>query len=195
VLYLVCFANIINLIDGLDGLATTVSGIAAAALLLMSVLTMQPATVLLAAVVIGVCLGFLPVNLPRARLFLGDSGALFLGMVLGTLSLFVLMRAPSIKLLAAVLVLVAIPVLDTLSAIIRRLRAHRPVFAADAGHLHHRMAKRFSNGKALALVALWMLVLSVCGVLVFLMPGSVATILLLLSVAATVAVFVWLGMF
>ncbi|MDR0501328.1 MAG: undecaprenyl/decaprenyl-phosphate alpha-N-acetylglucosaminyl 1-phosphate transferase [Coriobacteriales bacterium] len=194
VLYLVSFANIINLIDGIDGLATTVAGIAAIALLVMSALTQQPATVLLAVLAIGVCLGFLPVNLPQAKIFLGDSGALFLGMLLGTLSLFVVMRAPSIKLVTVVLVVVAIPILDTLLAIVRRMRARRPVFSADAEHLHHRMIARFSNKMSLAIVALWMLALSACGVLMFLSPGPVALALLAIAMAASIAAFGWLGM-
>jgi UDP-GlcNAc:undecaprenyl-phosphate GlcNAc-1-phosphate transferase len=194
VLYLVCFANIINLIDGLDGLATTVASIAAAALLIMAVITQQPATLLLAALVLGSCLGFLPANLSPAKLFLGDSGALFLGLVLGTLSLFVVMRAPSFKLLAAVLIVATVPILDTLAAIVRRLRAHRRIYEADAEHLHHRMLARFrSSTKVVAVVAVWMLGLAVCGILMFIAPGPIALLLLIVAAITSIALFARLG--
>jgi len=106
-----------NFLDGLDGLATGVGGIAALILFLVSVNPRidQPATAVMALILLGACLGFLRYNFYPAKIFLGDSGAYFLGMMLGSLAII-----SGAKLATALLVL-GVPVIDALWSVVRRL--------------------------------------------------------------------------
>lgn len=139
VFYLVAFANIINLIDGLDGLAAGVSAICATAFLILSCQLSLWATASMAVAIIASCIAFLRFNLNPAKLFMGDSGSLILGLGLGIVSLMGTMRVASITSLAVPVVIAAIPVLDTLAAIVRRKRNHVSIGAPDKGHIHHRL--------------------------------------------------------
>lgn len=131
--WLVGMTNTINFLDGLDGLATGVSAIAAFILFLvsMSIKINQPATAVLALIVVGVCIGFLRYNFFPARIFLGDSGAYFLGMLLGCLAII-----SGAKLATALLVL-GVPVMDAIWSVIRRIATGRSPFRADRGHFHY----------------------------------------------------------
>ncbi len=133
VLWLVGMTNTINFLDGLDGLATGVSAIAAFILFIVSLLPRinQPTTALMAVILLGACLGFLRYNFHPARIFLGDSGAYFLGMVLGSLAVI-----SGAKLATALLVL-GIPVLDAIWSVVRRLAHKQSPFSADRGHIHY----------------------------------------------------------
>lgn len=132
-IWLIGMTNTINFLDGLDGLATGVSGIAALILFLVSVSPKidQPATAVLALILLGACLGFLRYNFFPAKIFLGDSGAYFLGMMLGSLAII-----SGAKLATALLVL-GVPVLDAIWSVVRRLATGRSPFSADRGHFHY----------------------------------------------------------
>lgn len=132
-LWLVGMTNTMNFLDGLDGLATGVGAIAAFILFLVSILPRinQPTTALLAIILLGACLGFLRYNFHPAKIFLGDSGAYFLGMVLANLAVI-----SGAKLATALLVL-GIPVLDAVWSAIRRLASGHSPFTADRGHIHY----------------------------------------------------------
>jgi len=138
IFYLVAFANIINLIDGLDGLAAGITTISAVALFILSVGKGGFDAALVTMAIAGACVAFLRFNSHPARIFMGDSGALFLGFLLGLVSLFGVMRTPFLITLAIPVVIAGIPVLDTLTSIIRRLRAGKSIVDADKGHIHHR---------------------------------------------------------
>ncbi|MCC7543168.1 undecaprenyl/decaprenyl-phosphate alpha-N-acetylglucosaminyl 1-phosphate transferase [bacterium] len=133
IIWLVGMTNTINFLDGLDGLATGVSGVAALILFFVALLPRinQPDTAMMAILLLGVCLGFLIYNFHPASIFLGDSGAYFLGMLLGLLSII-----SGAKLATALLVL-GVPVLDAVWAVVRRLATGRSPFSADRGHIHH----------------------------------------------------------
>lgn len=147
-IWLVGVTNTINFLDGLDGLAGGVSAIAAFILFLVSLLPRigQPSIALLAIILCGACLGFLRYNFAPAKIFLGDSGAYFLGMILGGLSI-----VSGAKLATALLVL-GVPVLDALWAVVRRLMAHRSPFSADRGHVHHMLLDLGLNQRQVALI-------------------------------------------
>lgn len=153
VLFLVAFVNLVNLADGLDGLAAGVTGIGAAAFLLYALRGGGTATgllssaTLLATITIGVAFGFLVHNWYPARIFMGDTGSMLLGLLLGAAGVAHVGRSSSpsaTELIASVplvvpLVVLAVPVVDTAVTIVRRLRHDLPVTRADLGHLHHAL--------------------------------------------------------
>jgi UDP-GlcNAc:undecaprenyl-phosphate GlcNAc-1-phosphate transferase len=148
-LWMVGMVNTINFLDGLDGLATGVSGIAATTIfaLTISPAVHQPAVALLAVIVAGACLGFLPFNFFPARIFLGDAGAYFLGMTLALLAIY-----SGGKLATAGLVL-GFTIIDALWAALRRLRRGLSPFSADREHLHHLLvAAGFSHRTAVLIL-------------------------------------------
>lgn len=131
--WMVGMTNTMNFLDGLDGLATGVGGIAALILFLVSINPRidQPATAVMALILLGACLGFLRYNFYPAKIFLGDSGAYFLGMMLGSLAII-----SGAKLATALLVL-GVPVIDALWSVVRRLAHGKSPFSADRGHFHY----------------------------------------------------------
>ena len=133
ILWMVGLANTINFLDGLDGLACGVSGIAAFILFLLAVgpRVAQPEVALIAIVLAGAAFGFLPYNFFPAKIFMGDSGAYFLGLTLAMLSIY-----SGAKLATAVLVL-GFPIIDALWAAIRRMAKGTSPFKADRLHYHH----------------------------------------------------------
>lgn len=141
-LWLVTITNIVNLIDGLDGLAAGVVAIACAPMVGVALMMDQPFAALLAVVLAGSILGFLPYNFNPARIFMGDAGALFLGFVLGAISIEGALKGPTVIAIGVSVLALGLPILDTAFAILRRLRAGRPFYQADQGHVHHRLLAR-----------------------------------------------------
>jgi UDP-GlcNAc:undecaprenyl-phosphate GlcNAc-1-phosphate transferase len=139
VFWLVAMQNTVNFLDGVDGLAAGVVAIVAAALLLAAINVQKPDQVALAGALVGVCLAFLVFNRYPARIFMGDSGSHFLGFTLGALSIMAVAKAPvALGLLVPALAL-ALPIIDTGWAILRRRRLGVSVARPDAAHLHHRL--------------------------------------------------------
>lgn len=139
VFYLVAFANVINLIDGLDGLAAGITAISAGTILILSVVTNSEFAALLSLILLGICLGFLKYNFNPASIFMGDSGSLLLGFMLAIISLFATARTAALVSLLVPVVAAGVPIMDTASAIIRRTRAHKSIGEPDKGHIHHRL--------------------------------------------------------
>jgi UDP-GlcNAc:undecaprenyl-phosphate/decaprenyl-phosphate GlcNAc-1-phosphate transferase len=138
VLWIVGVTNALNLLDGLDGLATGVGAIIAATLTLIAWQAGQPFGVCLGLALVGALLGYLPYNFAPARIFLGDTGSMFIGYTLALLALEGYRRISLITFLAPLLAL-AVPLLDTVLSIVRRMRSHTPIFSADRLHMHHRL--------------------------------------------------------
>ena len=162
VVYLVSYTNIINLIDGLDGLAAGISGIASVTMFLLSVLAGRLDAAALSVAVAGASIGFLRYNFHPASIFMGDSGALTLGFALGTVSLLSVTRFAGLTTIIVPLVIAAVPIIDTFSAIVRRLRGHVSIGHADRGHIHHRlMAEGFDQRQAVLLMYAWTALLCV----------------------------------
>lgn len=154
--WLVLASNAFNLIDGLDGLCAGTGLIGAVALCVMGALNgnqgLEGSTLALA----GGLLGFLFYNFWRATMFLGDSGALLVGFLLGCCGLLWCGEpGPPIRYLAPVLA-VSVPLIDALVAVVRRLLARRPIFSADRGHIHHRLLDRgLSATQAVLILYAW----------------------------------------
>jgi len=175
--------NAVNLVDGLDGLAAGISSIAALALLsiLLLVHSSSVTVLVMAAALAGACFGFLPYNFNPARLFMGDTGATFLGFVLACISI----QGP-FKTYVAVfvpLLILGLPIFDTTFAIIRRFLKGQPIMAPDRGHLHHRLIdKGFSHKKTVIIMYVLSLVLAV-GAIIMLLTDMKRGLFLLIAVA------------
>jgi len=148
VLWVVGLTNAINLIDGLDGLSCGVSSICALSLLLVTlVLGENPMISLVIGTLAGACIGFLPFNTNPAKIFMGDTGALFLGYTLAVLSLEGLFKFHTVISFLVPLSIFGLPVFDTLFAIVRRLCHGQAPWHADRGHIHHRLIDMGFNQK------------------------------------------------
>ncbi len=148
-LWIVGVTNAMNLLDGLDGLAAGVGAIIGATLTLIAWQAGQFFGVCLGVALIGSLLGFLPHNFSPARIFLGDTGALFIGFVLALLALEGYRRVSLLTFVVPLLAL-AVPILDTTLSVVRRMLQGTPVFAPDRLHMHHRLLE--SEGSARAAV-------------------------------------------
>jgi UDP-GlcNAc:undecaprenyl-phosphate GlcNAc-1-phosphate transferase len=171
VLTVVVFANAINLIDGLDGLAAGIVIIAGTALFLYSsrlfdagFLEGSNVAPLVAVIAVGVCVGFLPWNFNPARIFMGDAGALFLGLLLATTTITVGGRADYqytgttyffFAPLIIPLLILGVPIVDTAFSFIRRVLRGQSFSMADKDHLHHRLM-RLGHGPRRTVVILWL---------------------------------------
>jgi len=214
VFIIVAAVNAVNFMDGLDGLAAGVIGIGALAFFLfcyqlsyLNKVTLATTGALLTASVAGACAGFLPHNVHPARLFMGDSGSMLLGLTLaaseftltsqfpagaiskgamGTDVNWVVMLLP----LALPLAIMLLPLLDLVLAVVRRTRAGRSPFAPDKQHLHHRMLEiGHSHRRAVLILWLWAALLSFGAVVISLYTGPLMWtgigVAVLITIAAT----------
>ncbi len=139
VLWVVFFTNAINLVDGRDGVAAGVAILAAATLAQVAANANHPTVALLLTAMAGAGLGLLPFNLPRASVYLGDSGALLLGFILGSLSIRAATGGTDAVFIAVPVVALGFPILDTLLAVVRRVLDRRHPLLGDEDHIHHRL--------------------------------------------------------
>jgi UDP-GlcNAc:undecaprenyl-phosphate GlcNAc-1-phosphate transferase len=136
VFWIVVITNTFNLLDGLDGLAAGVGAIASITFVILSVVLKIPLASLFAAGIFGVCVGFLKYNYHPAGIFMGDTGSLFIGYVLGVLSIYWPKSYASIVMFVPLLAL-GLPVLEIVSTTIRRLVTGKRIYVADKRHLFH----------------------------------------------------------
>lgn len=138
ILWVVGFMNVVNWLDGLDGLAGGVGTIAALALFFLSIsdLVNQPPLAIMAIALVGALLGFLAFNFHPAKIFMGSSGALFIGFILSVLAIF------SGGKIATVFLVMGFPILDACWVIFKRLRAGKSPFVGDQNHFHHNLLNR-----------------------------------------------------
>ncbi|REK25688.1 MAG: undecaprenyl/decaprenyl-phosphate alpha-N-acetylglucosaminyl 1-phosphate transferase [Planctomycetota bacterium] len=142
VVWLVSCANVVNLVDGLDGLASSVGLIAMGTLALISIGGYDPVMPLVTFVATGSIAGFLIHNWPPAKIFLGDSGSLSIGYLVGAVAIEASSKTTAGFMLTFPLALLAVPILDTAMAILRRKLTGRAIGIADRGHIHHRLEDR-----------------------------------------------------
>jgi UDP-GlcNAc:undecaprenyl-phosphate GlcNAc-1-phosphate transferase len=157
-LWLIALPNAFNLIDGLDGLCTRVAIFSSLALFALGGSTA-------AAALAGACIGFLPFNLRPARMFLGDTGALFIGFSLGVISLDTLSRIPTPKGTLSVLLIFALPLADAATAFLRRAAKGKNPFSPDREHFHHKLVDRGFSHKEASLI-LSLISLALCSIAV-----------------------------
>ncbi|MDO8963382.1 MAG: MraY family glycosyltransferase [Coriobacteriia bacterium] len=195
-LWIVGFANVINLIDGLDGLAAGISAIAATSFLVLAVEMNQLVAAVLATALLGACVGFLRFNFNPASIIMGDSGALSLGYVLACMSLHGVMKSVAAITLMVPLLVIGVPVFDTASAIIRRARHGRPIQEADNGHIHHRLLHRgFNQRQTVLIIYGWSIALAVGGYSMRLVPTFYKLVVFVVLAVLSGLMAKWLGLF
>lgn len=157
--WVISVTNLINFMDGLDGLACGIVNIAALTMAVVSYFMNQPTTLLVSLILVGVTSAFFRYNFNPARAFMGDAGAYFLGFILAAVSVEGAFKSATlVGLLIPVLVL-GLPIADTVFNIIRRLLSGKPVYVADKGHTHHRLLQAGLSQRQTVLV---MYLISVC---------------------------------
>ncbi|MCA9602847.1 MAG: MraY family glycosyltransferase [Polyangiales bacterium] len=167
VFWIVAVINAMNLIDGLDGLAGGVAFFVCVTNFVVALLNGSNLVVLSSACLAGALLGFLVYNWNPATIFMGDSGSMFLGFILATMSMLgASVKSTTTVALLVPLVSLGLPIIDTLFAMVRRYLERRPIFSPDNGHIHHRLlAVGITHKRA---------VLMLYGVCVLLTAGAVA---------------------
>ncbi|MCQ9205365.1 MAG: undecaprenyl/decaprenyl-phosphate alpha-N-acetylglucosaminyl 1-phosphate transferase [Omnitrophica bacterium] len=174
--------NAMNLIDGLDGLACGITVIVSGALIFIALYLNNYANVFLLAALAGSCLGFLRFNFYPAKIFMGDSGSMFLGMILASVALIGSQhKAATAVILLTPLTALTIPVYDIFAALLRRISKKQPVFNPDRKHIHHRLLDLGLSQRQITLFFyLATFYLSVFAFLFVLIPEQYALVLLIL---------------
>lgn len=139
VMWIVAITNAVNLIDGIDGLSVGVCTIASVSLLIIAAIVSEFNIMIVTAAVAGACIGFLPYNVNPAKMFVGDTGATFLGFILATLSIQGMFKTYAILSFAVPFLILGLPIFDTVFAILRRLMKGQSPMSPDRGHVHHRL--------------------------------------------------------
>ena len=153
IFWIVGICNAVNLIDGLDGLAVGVSSIASIALLTLTLISENLNVAIITAAVAGAGFGFLPYNFNPAKIFMGDTGALFLGFILACISVQGMLKMSAVITFAAPILILGLPIFDTVFAILRRLLTGKSPMQPDRGHLHHRLLDMgFSQRRVVAIL-------------------------------------------
>jgi UDP-GlcNAc:undecaprenyl-phosphate/decaprenyl-phosphate GlcNAc-1-phosphate transferase len=154
VVWIVAVMNMVNFLDGMDGLAAGVCAISGVTFSVLALSLGRADAAILSAIVAGACVGFLRHNFFPARIFMGDSGALVLGYTLAAVSVGGLLKTASTVVLFLPLLVLAVPIVDTSFVVAKRLKHGRPVYSADRWHLHHRFVNiGFSQRRAA--VTMW----------------------------------------
>ena len=185
VFWVVSFTNVVNLMDGLDGLAAGVSAIASVTIILVALQQgLYPVAVITAALA-GGTLGFVRYNFNPATIFMGDTGSLFLGYMLAAISIYGAVKSAATIALIVPAIALGLPIMDTAFAIARRYLNGKPIFQPDKGHIHHRLlAMGFSQRQAVIFMYLISAGLCLSAVLLTEVEGIYAVILLAVILAA-----------
>jgi UDP-GlcNAc:undecaprenyl-phosphate GlcNAc-1-phosphate transferase len=190
VAWVLIVVNAINLIDGLDGLASGAVLIASLALWWVARTHGDFYVMFIASLLVGATLGFLRFNFPPARVFMGDTGSQFLGLVLAATSLLENRKGTAAVTLLFPLVAMGLPIADSVLAFVRRLARGRPVFRADSEHIHHRLLRLGLSPRS-ALLVLWYLCiyLGIMAVVLAAMPREYAWMIVALLALGLVFAF------
>lgn len=183
VIWIVAITNAINLIDGLDGLASGVSMIALMTIGFIAILQANIFIIMICSVLIGALLGFLFFNFHPAKIFLGDSGALLVGFIVGFLSLLGFKNITFVSLFFPIVIL-AVPFIDTLFAMIRRVKKGQHIMQADKSHLHHKFLELgYSHRQTVLLIYSIAILFSLSSIILYLsQPWGVFMMLILIFI-------------
>jgi len=190
VLWIVGVTNALNLLDGLDGLAAGVGAIIGATLTVIAWQAGQPFGVCMGLALVGSLLGYLPHNFPPARIFLGDTGSMFIGFTLSLLALEGYRRVSLITFLVPLLAL-AVPILDTALSVFRRVRLRTPIFTADRLHMHHRLLEAEGSTRG-AVLQFYIVTIAFCLIaLSFTKLHGLSAVIFLVAVVALTLRLLW----
>ncbi|MBQ2678741.1 MAG: undecaprenyl/decaprenyl-phosphate alpha-N-acetylglucosaminyl 1-phosphate transferase [Firmicutes bacterium] len=192
IIWIVGVTNAVNLIDGMDGLASGVSAIASLCIMILCFITGSEMAVFLSAVLAGSCIGFLPRNFNPAEIFMGDTGSTFLGFVLAVTSIMGVFKGYTILALVVTILCLGLPIFDTLFAIGRRVKNHKPIMQPDRGHMHHRLIDKGFSQKQAAVILYG--VSAICGLVAIIIiakspPAIVITIIMVVGLSYVIHLF------
>ena len=193
IFWIVGITNAINYIDGLDGLAAGVSCISALSLFFVSILSLNvsesPAAPLLTAALAGAALGFLPFNFNPAKIFMGETGAAFLGFTLAVISVQGMLKSYAMISLAIPVLIIGFPIFDVAFATIRRIANKTSPATSDASHLHHKLIRMgLSQRQSVVLLYITSAVLGLCG-FIFANKNYISAVILLVLLPVFVFAF------
>ena len=190
VVWIVAITNAVNLIDGLDGLACGVSTISSATMLIIAMMRSvnEVDVAVMMAALAGACVGFLPYNLNPAKIFMGDTGATFLGFIMATVSVNGMFKQYTIISFVVPFLMLGLPIFDVCFAVIRRLSHGQSPMQPDRGHVHHRLIDMgFSQKQAVGVLYVIAAILGLSAV-VLTATNAVRAMVFLLAMGVTVAV-------
>jgi len=192
--WIIGMTNAVNLIDGLDGLAAGVSAIGALCLMVLCILSGSPLAVVLSATLAGSILGFLPRNFNPAEIFMGDTGALFIGYVLAVSSIMGVFKGYTLLAILIVFFALALPIFDTIFAFFRRI--YNTGLASwkegDRGHMHHRLIDAgFSQKQAVALLYMLSLLTAVIAIVIAMQDMRAILVMVFFLMALFVVLYVY----
>ena len=187
IIWIVGVTNALNLIDGIDGLAAGVSSISSMTIFCIALIVSETNIAIITAALAGACFGFLPYNFNPAKIFMGDTGSMFLGFTLATVSVMGLFKGYAVISVAVPFLVLGLPLFDTGFAIVRRIVNHKPIMSPDRGHLHHRLLDLgISQKQSVGILYLMSVMLGICAV-VFVGSGAVRALVLLAILIGTIA--------
>ena len=197
--WVVGITNTLNFIDGLDGLSAGVAMISSITLMIVAskgYTSNYISVIIMSAAIAGACLGFLPFNFNPAKIFMGDTGALFLGFMLAAITIEGVMKSVATIAIVAPILILSVPIFDTTFAIFRRLLNGQSISAADKGHLHHRLLSRgYSQRKSVLILYGISAIFGLFAILVSQANSRQAVYLSLVLLIVSVLVAIKLGIF
>ena len=195
--WIIGLTNAFNFIDGLDGLASGVGIIAISALYFSAIQAGKINIAILLVILGGTLLGFLRFNFNPAKIFMGDSGTMFVGFFLGSVTVLSAAKSTAALALLVPIVIMGVPIFDTAYAIWRRFINKKPLSVADKEHIHHRLLRKgFSHKKAVLIIYAWTALLSGVGIsLALTESGFVKLVLLFVFVVVTFMLARYTGLF
>lgn len=193
VLWIVGITNALNLLDGIDGLVAGVTACISLSLALINILAGNVFVALLTLCLAGACLGFLPYNFSPARIFLGDSGSLLIGVVLACIGVISLFKAATATLIIVPLFVFGLPLYDTMTVMLGRARRGQSIFQADKSHIHHRLLALGLNHRQAAYFLYAIKVLLGGVAVLFSLQQSVPMLLAGGALVLAVALVIWLA--
>ena len=154
--WMVGIMNAVNLLDGMDGMAAGVSAVMAFFFMVLAIINGNSQEALIAAALAGACLGFLRFNFHKASIFMGDTGSLFLGFVLGSLGVMSTMKSHNYMHLFFPVIILGVPIFDTTLAVLRRAVKRKPLFNADTNHFYEWLWKNKIIGYRTVVIAVYL---------------------------------------
>jgi len=187
ILWIVGITNSFNLLDNMDGLASGIAFICSLTFAVIAVMQAEIFTALLALAISGACLGFLPFNWSPSSIFMGDAGSMFVGFIVATISVMgVYQRLSEVQYIPilAPLIVLSLPIFDTLSVIVIRLKNRISIFSADKNHFSHRLVTLgMTPRQAVGFNYLVCSSMGLMGILVTTLKGNQASILIFLTIS------------
>lgn len=196
IFWIVGITNTVNLIDGMDGLAAGVSLICSISLMFIANKFGYGNIATIAALLAGACAGFLPYNFNPAKIFMGDTGALFLGFMLSYISIEGIMKSAAALTIIVPVLILGVPVFDTTFAMVRRKLSGKKIMQADKGHLHHRLlALGLTQKQTVLILYVISVIFGLLAIVVAEVDAKMGLFISALVIAAIIVMGIFSGMF